>query len=89
VLAVVGLYGLLSYKVMERTPEIGVRMALGARTAEIVRLFLTQGLRMGITRHGGRPSAGGESPVDARRRFGPVRFCHLMRQESTARRLPS
>jgi macrolide transport system ATP-binding/permease protein len=45
VLAGVGLYGLLSYTVTERTPEIGLRMALGAPRTQIVGLFLLQGLR--------------------------------------------
>jgi predicted permease len=46
VLTGVGLYGLLSYTVTERTPEIGIRMALGATKKEIVSLFLSQGLRL-------------------------------------------
>jgi putative ABC transport system permease protein len=45
VLAVVGLYGLLSYTVTERSAEIGVRVALGADKAQIVTLFLSQGMR--------------------------------------------
>lgn len=45
VLAVVGLYGLLSYTITERTAEIGVRVALGADKAQIVALFLSQGMR--------------------------------------------
>jgi predicted permease len=45
VLSVVGLYGLLSYTVTERAPEIGVRMALGADRPQIVTLFLSHGMR--------------------------------------------
>ncbi|MBO0721183.1 MAG: ABC transporter permease, partial [Blastocatellia bacterium] len=45
-LAVVGLYGVLSYMVVQRRHEIGVRLALGAQSRSIVLLFLKQGLRM-------------------------------------------
>jgi predicted permease len=48
VLACIGLYGLLSYEVARRTREIGIRLALGAQSGDVLRLIVKQGIALAL-----------------------------------------
>ena len=63
VLATIGIYGVISYSVNQRMQEFGMRMALGARPWDLMRMILGQGLRLVGIGDGDR--AGGRGGVDA------------------------
>jgi len=49
VLAVIGIYGVLSYTVAQQAQEIGVRIALGAQSTDVLRLVLVHGMKLTLS----------------------------------------
>jgi ABC-type antimicrobial peptide transport system permease subunit len=70
VLAAIGLFSVISYNVAQRTHELGVRVALGAQVGDLIRLVVTEGMKLGVigVAIGGAialaPLLFGESPRD-------------------------
>ena len=88
-LASVGLYGMIAYHVSQRTQEIGVRMALGARSGDIIRDVLSQGGRFALIGIGiGVVLSAGLAQLleGSAARRQPVRSDHLCRRRRHARR---
>ena len=47
-LAIIGIYGVLDHAISQRIPEIGLRVALGAQPADVLRLIISQGMRPAV-----------------------------------------
>ena len=70
-LASVGLYGVLAYSVAQRTREIGIRLALGARDSQVRGMILGHGTKLAVETHGREQEA---QRAEERRKAQRVRW---------------
>ena len=88
-LAVIGVYGVLAWAVARRVGEIGVRMALGARGADVLRMVMRQGARMILTGlvlgvAGALVVGRVLAPLRFPKSLPPIRSCSRLRSRLTA-----
>ena len=67
-LAAIGIYGLMAYSVQQRTQEIGIRLALGARPARCEKMVVVQGMLLALVGVGDRPGVGASALRGSSRR---------------------
>jgi ABC-type antimicrobial peptide transport system permease subunit len=70
ILAAIGLYSVIAYDVAQRTHELGVRIALGARVADVIRLVVASGLKVALV----GMAVGGMAALAAGRWIAPLLF---------------
>ena len=87
-LGLVGIYGVIAYIVSQRRREVGIRMALGAQSESVQRIFVTRGLSLtaiGLVRRPDRRRGADAAAVVAAVRRESVRSAHLRRGDRRPR----